>query len=187
MRSFLAFSLTVLLGLASANAYVAEQPQLPEQIEAAILLNEDGTPRCRVGSAPELDTLRECDEDDELYAEEISLGAAVPSGKMIVVILAQAGIMGVSGCILRNWVEMAGQDFTFWHALGGALVTYLPIAIIRGKILAGLTVPGLLYPIFGLVSGVSFIVGTKCNDANETTDNNDDWKTTSVKDSNLGL
>ena len=86
MRQFLSLSLGLLLSLASANAYVSKQ--LPEQIEAAILLNEDGTPRCRIGSAPELDTLRECDEDDELYArtildaEDINLAMAVDPGKM---------------------------------------------------------------------------------------------------------
>ena len=74
-------------------------------MESAILLREDGTPRCRIGANPseyltaekldefyreapgidfaDLDALRECDKGDEIYAisvlgnEEINLGMAV--------------------------------------------------------------------------------------------------------------
>ena len=84
----------------------AKKPAL--QVESAILLSEDGTPRCRIGKNPseylsaekldefrqsgleigagDLDALQECDESDELYArmilgtEEISLGMAAPPG-----------------------------------------------------------------------------------------------------------
>ena len=63
---------------------------LPMQVETAILLSRDGTPRCRIGKKPskyltaenlgeryrqdseidfaDLDALRECDESDESYA-----------------------------------------------------------------------------------------------------------------------
>ncbi len=113
MRQFLCFSLAMLLSLASANAYTLEQPQLPEQIEAAILLNEDGTPRCRIGSAAELDasldSLRECDERDELYArtifgdEDINFAMAVGPekiGEMVGVMIGTGIIATVFTCAL---------------------------------------------------------------------------------------
>ena len=80
-RQFLSLSLGLLLGLTSTNASMAELPQLPGQIETAILLNEDGTPHCRIGSAPELGTLRECEKGDEratFGTEEIHMSGVHP-------------------------------------------------------------------------------------------------------------
>ena len=150
MRQFLHFSLAMLLSLASANAYTLEQPQLPEQIEAAILLNEDGTPRCRIGSAAELDasldSLRECDERDELYArtifdtEEISLGIAAPLPLKISAVLFNIGTMGLSGCLVGSFFDLPEKKgLQFWIPwLGGMVVGLVPTSLIVRNIL----VPG---------------------------------------------
>ena len=112
LLSFLSFAFA--LSLASANTYALEPPQLPEQIEAAILLDEDGTPRCRIGQAPELEDLRECNEDDELYArmalntEEISLGMATPlvnQIRTIVVVLSHITLGFLTTCAISHSVD----------------------------------------------------------------------------------
>ena len=147
MRQFLCFSLAMLLSLASANAYTLEQPQLPEQIKAAILLNEDGTPRCRIGSAAELDTLRECDERDELYArtifdtEEISLGAAAPAsfGTGMKVILVSASVAFAASCAvvgLNDWMDMDPSRTSPLKFIGGILIL-LTVGIGGGFVLPG--------------------------------------------------
>ena len=110
-RQLISFLLAILLGLSSAGAYIPEhlreqgtQAQKSVlQVESAILLREDGTPRCRIGVNPseyltaekldefyrqglDIGTLRECDQSDELYAisvlgnEEISMGMVAPPG-----------------------------------------------------------------------------------------------------------
>ena len=94
---FLAFA----LGLASADTCGAEQS--PVEAPAAILLGEDGTPRCRIGQASELDALRECDEGDILEGEQIGLGmAAPPMGAIAKTLLASAVIGGATGCVLGH-------------------------------------------------------------------------------------
>ncbi len=68
-----------LVGLSYANAYA---------MATAVLFNQDGTPRCQIkgdgdGYSPEVATLRECEERDEIYAEivdpdtEIQMAGAV--------------------------------------------------------------------------------------------------------------
>ena len=103
LRQLFSFSSAILLGLSSVGVQ-AQKPAL--QMESAILLREDGTPRCRIGANPSeyltaeklgefyrqapgidsvgLDALRECDKGDELYAisvlgsEDVHM-AGVPS------------------------------------------------------------------------------------------------------------
>ena len=89
MRVLLSFLLANLMILTSATAYVPEHLQeTPVEVETAILLSEDGVPRCWIGKSPgedlsDFDALEECDEDDELYTrtilgtEEIQLGMAL--------------------------------------------------------------------------------------------------------------
>ncbi len=79
------------------------------QVQSAVLLNEDGTPRCRIGDLSEpfiadLDALRECDQSDELHTlaalggEEISYGTAVPPA--VKVLFISAGVGAVIGKVL---------------------------------------------------------------------------------------
>ena len=100
MRQLIAFSLASFLSFASVNAYV-----LPDQVEAAILLSEDGTPRCRIGDPGEsFAALRECDQSDELTGllesgEEISYGSVSPAliGKTL---LANVAIGAATSCLV---------------------------------------------------------------------------------------
>ena len=132
LRQFLSSSLAILLGFTSANAYVPHTPQLREsvlQAEIAILLNEDGTPRCRMGENPseyftteEFDALRECDEDDKLYVragletEEISLGMAGSprsNGKDLKAFLVPIAWAAPSACAivgLNRWLDVEHGD-----------------------------------------------------------------------------
>ena len=184
MRQFLHFSLAMLLSLASANAYTLEQPPLPEQIEAAILLNEDGTPRCRIGSAAELDasldSLRECDERDELYArtlfdtEEISLGAAAPASfdAGMKVILVSASVAIAASCTvvgLNDWMDMDPPRTPLFKFIGGVLILstvgigggFVLPATIAIKIAAGagaLEATGIISTLLGASSGL-FLCG----------------------------
>ena len=106
LRSFLSLSFAFVLSLTSANAYTLEQS--PVEIEAAVLLNDDGTPRCWVGQAPELDDLRECDESDVPEGGEINLGAvALPSGAMTKAWLASAAVGSIAGCALGTLTNIA--------------------------------------------------------------------------------
>ena len=125
LRQLISFFSAILMSLASANATVpsplgkkdmAQDSAL--QVETAILLDEDGTPRCRMGKNPgeslaALETLRECNESDELYtrlileSEEISLGTvAPPSGPvgkvMLVTITSSFALGGIAGCLLKE-------------------------------------------------------------------------------------
>ena len=177
MRQFLSFSLAAILISTSANAYTPEQ--LPEQIEAAILLNEDGTHRCRIGQAPELDSLRECDESDELYArtildaEDISLGIALSPGRVIGVGLAEIGIMGVSGCIFNHWADIHNKSFvnSILLTFFGITLASIPAAAVTRKILAEFATTRLFRFMLGASGGVSFYFSTHCNNSNDTTDN----------------
>ena len=102
-RQLISFFSAILLGLSSLSA---REQKSTLQAESAILLREDGTPRCRIGANPSeyltaeklggfykqgpginfagLDALRECDKGDELYAisvlgsEDVHM-AGVPS------------------------------------------------------------------------------------------------------------
>ncbi len=191
MRQFLCFSLAMILSFTSTNAYTLEQPQLPEQIEAAILLNEDGTPRCRIGSAAELDTLRECDERDELYArtifdtEEISLGAAAPASFYtgMKVILVSASVAIATSCIvvgLNDWIDMNPSRTSFLKFLGGNLILatvgivggFVLPATIAIKIAAGsraLEATGIISAIWGVGTGFLICSGV----VEETSDGNE--------------
>ena len=105
---FLAFA----LGLPSANAYTLEQS--PEQIEAVVLLGEDGTLRCRIGQALELDDLRECDESDAPESGEISLGTAVPPigqlGKAVLfTTMPSVAVGGLHGCLHSASKNITGK------------------------------------------------------------------------------
>ena len=195
MRQFLHFSLAMLLSLASANAYTLEQPPLPEQIEAAILLNEDGTPRCRIGSAAELDasldSLRECDERDELYArtifdtEEISLGAAAPASFYtgMKVILVSASVAIATSCIvvgLNDRMDMNPSRTSFLKFLGGNLIL-ATVGIVGGFVLPGaiaikiaagsgaLEATGIISAIWGVGTGLLICSGV----VEETSDGNE--------------
>ncbi len=132
MRPFLCFFLTVFFTLASTYAYNSEQS--PLQVDAAILLGEDGTPRCRIGSAPELDSLRECDETDELYArmilgtEEISLGMAAPTtpastaGTVMLLSPAIGGLFGCAfGAVTNRPLLKKGAEISMWTSLASML------------------------------------------------------------------
>ena len=80
LRKLISFSLAILLIFTSANAHLPKYLEGENvQAESAVLLNRDGTPRCRIGSTPELGTLRVCDKGDEraistLGIEEANLG-----------------------------------------------------------------------------------------------------------------
>ena len=181
MRQLISFFLATVLGLTSAHAYLPNAEQTEStQIQAAILLNEDGTPRCRIGAAPELEDLRECDEGDELYArmilgnEEINLGAALPPGKAIAAVLVNLGIYSMSGCLVSNWLDRTNKDFKFWATLvGGLAITSIPAVAIQNRILAGLATTNWFEIPLGVASGGIFVFGTHCNDANETTTTDD--------------
>ena len=111
------------MGLTSVGAYVPEHLEGQDipvqepflQVESIVLLNEDGTPRCLIGQRPSeylatLETLRECDQGDELHAltilgdEEISLGMAVPP----------TGDLGKAASFLNNAVRLAAPEV--WKA-----------------------------------------------------------------------
>ena len=82
------------LGLAQVNA---------SQAVAAVLLNEDGSLRCKIvqeeyadGASDELDALRECDSGDELYAEVVLNSqdvqiSGIPSPRYLIAILTALG------------------------------------------------------------------------------------------------
>ena len=116
-RQLISFFSATLLGLSSVSAYISEHLGGGVQVETAILLREDGTPRCWIGMNPseyltaekldqfyreglEIDTLRECDQGDELYAiaahgsEEISHGVAMPPLSRAVLLNISAGFLG---------------------------------------------------------------------------------------------
>ena len=125
---FISLSLPMLLGLISANAHGSGQP--PLQVEIAILLNENDTPRCRIGQyndvlPAELDTLRECNQSDELYArmvydtEETSLGMTASPGRMVITTLASVGIMGSGGCIFKNVANGVIRTMSYYYSFGG--------------------------------------------------------------------
>ena len=183
MRQLISIFLATALGLASTHAYLpnAEQTE-PAHIQAAILLGEDGTPRCRIGDAPELDDLRECDEGDELYArmilgdEEISLGAAFPPGKTFAAFLANTVVMSVSGCIFSNWLDHSNKNLKYFAiSVVGVTIGYLPALFIAGKILSGFALTSSFHIPFGAISGSSFgISSSYCNDTNETTTTDDE-------------
>ena len=128
LRQLISSSLAILLGLTSANAYVAEHLQQGEaahQIDAVIVLDENGKPRCKIISNgfllserfhefvernPEaeevldkLNALEKCDDGDELYAEfepgpqEISMAGAPSPGKALAVGLAAGKAWAKSG------------------------------------------------------------------------------------------
>ena len=134
MRQLIAFSLASFLSFASANAYV-----LPEQVEAAILLGEDGTPRCRIGSAPELgaplNSLRECDESDELYAilhsEEISYSATnLPTNHSIIgkTLLTGLAIGTTASCLMIGLGKsLLAQKDELRLATGTILLALIPM------------------------------------------------------------
>ena len=170
LRQFLSLSLAMFLGLTSTNAYLPEQPQLPEQIEAAILLNEDGTPRCRVGQTPELEDLRECDESDELYTEEISLGMAAPStfGTGVGIAIFATSIAFASACTATQFADLMDihpSKTSILKFLGGLFPltvigigagVFVPIAItarIAGGVLA-LEGTGIFSTALGVGSGL---------------------------------
>ena len=157
-RQLISFSLAILLGLTSANAYIPKNlggegtpgEKTALQVETAVLLREDGTPRCFIGKRPSeyltaekldefyrqgeigpaaLDTLRECDDGDELYAisvlgnEEISLGMAVPPvGK---VWLVSGVIGGATGCVLMVFDKwLSSKDLGLAMRMGQVLITF---------------------------------------------------------------
>ena len=138
-RQLISFLSAIFLGLSSAGVQ-AQKSTL--QMESAILLREDGTPRCRIGKNPSeyltaeklddsagLDALRECDRGDELYAisvfgsEEISLGVVVPP--VAKVWLISTAIGGTTGCALtvfNKW--LSSKDVGDATTLGQALITF---------------------------------------------------------------
>ena len=123
------------------NAYVAEhlqQGKAAHQIDAVIVLDENGEPRCKIISNgfllserfhefvernPEaeevldkLNALEKCDDGDELYAafelgpQEISMAGAPSPGKALAVLLTAIG---------KAWAKSGGPVvalFTFGHA-----------------------------------------------------------------------
>ncbi len=131
--------------LTSASAYVPKRlggDGLPAtespsslRVETAILMDENGTPRCRIGKHPSeyltaeqlgefyreeaavatLDALEECDQSDELYArvalqaEEMNLaGAAAPTslvGGLALSWLANLTLGVVGGCVSFKLLE----------------------------------------------------------------------------------
>ena len=143
-RQLTSFLSATLLGLSSAGAYIPEhlggegtQTQKSAlQVESAILLREDGTPRCWIGENPSgyltdekldefyrqgldidsagLNALRECDKSDELYAistlgsEEISYGAVTPSNVKMLLSVAAIGVAG--GCLITGIANSADQS-----------------------------------------------------------------------------
>ena len=113
MRIFKNFLIYSIFSLSiHANAYVAEYLQQEEtayQIDAVIVLDENGEPRCKItlkefveqnpeaeGVLSKLDALEECANGDELYAEfglgpqEISMAGVPSSNKTLLIGLAKA-------------------------------------------------------------------------------------------------
>ena len=161
----------MVLGLTSAAAYVPEhlggegtpvQESAP-QVETAVLLGEDGTPRCFIGKHPSeslvaenfdfttLDALEECDQSDELYTrtvlgnEEISLGMAAPpafikgaefaweAGKVALPVF---GIGLLSSCLpvgIARWIDLDKWS-PFTHALG---VLFVGVGSLFGGLIGG--------------------------------------------------
>ena len=165
-RQLVSFFLAILLGLSSVDAYIpkhlggegTQEQKSALQVEIAILLREDGTPRCRIGKNPSeyltaekldefyrqgldidsagLDTLRECDKGDEIYAisvlgsEKISLGMTAPpvvietlslawtTGKVALPVL---GIGFFSSCFSTELITAIGdyRRSTFTGVLAG--------------------------------------------------------------------
>ena len=150
LRQLIAFFLATLMAFTSANAYVAEhlrEESTPAQesllqMQSAVLLNENGTPRCFIGQWPneyfnaeklgelnshiDLNTfndLGECDENDEFYArsiltaEEISYGVVMPpvpdTGRAII---AGVTLGGMGGCLFRALNPL-------WDSFGGIVIS----------------------------------------------------------------
>ena len=119
------------------------------QVQSAVLLNEDGTPRCRIGDLGEpfiadLDALRECDKNDELHTlaalgdEEISYGTAVPPA--VKVLFISAGVGAAIGCLGSSWavIMSIGKEeesnfsmgvFAISSVVAGAIGVLAPMAI----------------------------------------------------------
>ena len=133
MRQFIAFSLSLLLSLTSANAYVSQNLEGKKlQVESIILLNEDGTPRCRMGEEVDHEAatnLRECDESDQLFAgvgEEIRYGALSPSviGKTLLV----SAALGTATSCLMIGVGKSFDSEDPIHDIGALiLLTMIPV------------------------------------------------------------
>ena len=184
LRQLISFFLAMLMALTSANAYVSQRlggkntlgQESVLQAENVILLNENGTPRCFVGERPgeylmaeqlDVDTLRECDEDDELYAriifgaEEISLGVApAPTaalGKALAISTAlgfgtSCGIISLAYWLFPNTHVSNGIvefGFTVVFLAGGISGGLLLPAMITGKMAAGYEAGGVLASIVG--------------------------------------
>ena len=167
MRQFLSLSLAMLLGLTSANAYTLGPPQFSEQIEAAVLLNEDGTHRCRIGEAPELEDLRECDQND-IHAEEISLGMAAPPSyinpmidKRLKIFFLSTGISYTAACSTVFLSNQIRGDLILALGLvgiGGGHALSLGVTTIIAAGSAKLTTIGFISSIYSLGGGL-FICG----------------------------
>ena len=149
MRQFIAFSLSLLLSLTSANAYVSQNLEGEElQVKSVILLNEDGTPRCRMGE--EVDhyaatNLRECDESDQLFAgvgEEIRYGALSPSviGKTLLV---GTALGTATSCLMIGAIKSFDLEGAI-HSIGAS--TLLVLISVGGVV--------------GLLTATSYIGGT---------------------------
>ncbi len=188
IRQVISFSLATLLGLTSAGAYVPEHlggEGLPAQasalqVEAAILLDEGGTPRCRIGEWPSehltpkqlgefygegsqlgpaaLDQLRECDENDELYAqialnpEEIQIAGIPSPTKGMLVLFLGAGVINfayycfvddpntinsLAGMLLGGSIGWFAVDIASYFALNPAWLGIVPAVagLIVGNVL----------------------------------------------------
>ncbi len=130
----------ILFFLAILTGLQTEASEL--QVKTAILLDEKGEPRCRVGEfhredaqigPTAFDDLRECDERDELYArlaletEEISYGVVAPpssmAAKVLNTLIPGAAIGVLSSCLV---VILANAPFTDMnnptHSLGIASI-----------------------------------------------------------------
>ncbi len=167
MRQFIAFSLSLLLSLTSANAYVSQNLEGKKlQVESIILLNEDGTPRCRMGEEVDHEAatnLRECDESDELFAgvgEEIRYGALSPSviGKTLLV---SAAIGTATSCLTIEMMKSFDWKNDI-HIFGaGIFLALIPLAGFAGMIAATDYVAGayIVAPVFTPIGSFLFGAG----------------------------
>ena len=160
LRRCVPFFLAVLTGLTSISAYFPKhlgEDGVPAQesflhAQTAILVDESGEPRCWMGKHPnelyqtetaDFDTLKECDESDELYArlihetEEISYGSVpLPTslvGKISLSWVANLFLGVVGGCI-SDKTENLGKKLSLWGRVGSWSLTAIGSVLATGAL-----------------------------------------------------